>query len=200
MHASRTVVASPLPVFHKRLCTRARTQKLKEREFHFFAGLGKAPLRTTRIKRTPTGFTARGFHEEVFDRDFGHFSPVKRSMKRRPEGDAAGFYGDTFSNGFGEFETMKRARIPAGLAQVMKQRNWFRLIHTTGRFSRLRVLLAVNCVWSSYCHLCPLLFSFTVNFIVIMGPMAAFIPLWYISHIVFVHFVKLNSLSCPEIS
>lgn len=80
--------------------------------------MGKAPLRTTRIKRTPTGFTARGFHEEVFDRDFGHFSPVKRSMKRRPEADAAGFYGDTFSNGFGEFETMKRARVPSGLTQV----------------------------------------------------------------------------------
>lgn len=41
-------------------------------------------------------------------------------MKRRPEGDAAGFYGDTFSNGFGDFETMKRARIPAGLTQVIK--------------------------------------------------------------------------------
>jgi len=67
-------------------------------------------IKTTRIRRTPTGFSARGFHEEVFDRDFGHFSPVKRAEyeKRRPEADAAGFYGDTFSNGFGEFETMKR--------------------------------------------------------------------------------------------
>jgi len=69
-------------------------------------------IRTTRIKRTPTGFTARGFHEGVFDRDFGHFSPVKRSQKRKPEADAAGFYGDTFSNGFGEFETMKRDMSP----------------------------------------------------------------------------------------
>ena len=67
-----------------------------------------AAIRTTRIKRTPTGFTARGFHEGAFDRDFGHFSPVKRTHKRKPEADSSGFYGDTFSNGFGEFETMKR--------------------------------------------------------------------------------------------
>lgn len=50
-------------------------------------------IKTTRIRRTPTGFSARGFHEGVFDRDFGHFSPVKR----RPEADAAGFYGGEFS-------------------------------------------------------------------------------------------------------
>jgi len=63
-----------------------------------------AAIKTTRIRRTPTGFSARDFHEDGFNRDFGHFSPVKR----RPESDASGFYGDTFSNGFGEFETMKR--------------------------------------------------------------------------------------------
>ncbi|CAG7835864.1 unnamed protein product [Allacma fusca] len=77
----------------------------------FLPGIQKQDLRTTRIKRTPTGFSARGMHEDIFDRDFGHFSPVKR----RPEADAAGFYGDTFSGGFGEFETMKRT-LPLFLA------------------------------------------------------------------------------------
>jgi len=73
-------------------------------------------IKTTRIRRTPTGFSARGFHEDVFNRDFGHFSPVKR----RPEADAAGFYGDTFSNGFGEFETMKRKMPSYGYKALEK--------------------------------------------------------------------------------
>ncbi|CAB3377067.1 Hypothetical predicted protein [Cloeon dipterum] len=82
-------------------------------------------------KRNPFGINARGFHEDIFDHDYGSFSPMrKRSVpseelhsrnkrstdpkqhqklgwsKRRPEMDSSGFHGDTFSSGFGDFWTM----------------------------------------------------------------------------------------------
>ncbi|XP_059468494.1 uncharacterized protein LOC132192516 [Neocloeon triangulifer] len=85
-------------------------------------------------KRNPFGISARGFHEDIFDHDYGSFSPMrkrsipseelhsrnKRSIdpkqhqkvggwsKRRPEMDSSGFHGDTFSSGFGDFWTMRK--------------------------------------------------------------------------------------------
>ncbi|XP_065349601.1 uncharacterized protein LOC135945693 [Cloeon dipterum] len=89
-------------------------------------------------KRNPFGINARGFHEDIFDHDYGSFSPMrKRSVpseelhsrnkratdpkqhqklgwsKRRPEMDSSGFHGDTFSSGFGDFWTMRKRAMMA---------------------------------------------------------------------------------------
>jgi hypothetical protein len=100
-------------------------------------------------KRDPLGINARGFHEDVFHRDYGSFHPMRRrrsdqltprekraaviaptaehmtEAKRRPEMDAAGFYGDTFSNGLGEFWPLRKRWVPVK-STVDAWRKWYK--------------------------------------------------------------------------